>query len=81
MATSSSESRSYSLHGRNLKLTTRQEAQPFVDELDQVQDLEEIHLGGNTLGIEACQAFGEVLSKKKTLKVSHIHLSTEVRWC
>ncbi|PWN91769.1 RNI-like protein [Acaromyces ingoldii] len=70
MATSSSESRSYSLHGRNLKLTTRQEAQPYVDELEQVQDLEEIHLGGNTLGIEACQAFGEILSKKKTLKVA-----------
>ena len=35
MATSSSESRSYSLHGRNLKLTTRQEAQPYVDELEQ----------------------------------------------
>lgn len=73
--------RSYSLQGRNLKLTTREEAKPYVDELEAVEDLEEIHLGGNTLGIEACQAFGEVLSKKKTLKVSESESMPGLRGC
>lgn len=61
----------YSLVGRNLKLNSKADIQPHLDELDQITDLHEIHLGGNTFGVEACQALAEVLKTKGTLKVRY----------
>lgn len=59
----------YSLEGKNLKLTSREDIQPYIEQLNEIEDLQEIHLGGNTFGIGACQALGEVLQEKKNLKV------------
>lgn len=60
----------FSLVGKNLKLNSKADIQPYLDELNRTVDLQEIHLGGNTFGVEACQALADVLKTKHTLKVS-----------
>lgn len=64
----------FSIVGQNLKLNTKADIQPHLDKLEQIADLEEIHLGGNTLGVEACQALADVLKQKKSLKVGFCFL-------
>lgn len=68
----SSDTAVYSLEGKNLKLTSREDIEPYIAEINAIQDLQEIHLGGNTLGVGACQALGDVLKNKKNLRVSGI---------
>lgn len=58
----------YSLHGKGLKLDTRADIEPYLREI-KPEVLEEIHLGGNTIGIEAAQALAEVLKKATKLRV------------
>ena len=58
----------YSIHGKGLKLDTRADIEPYLREI-QPEVLEEIHLGGNTIGIEAAQALAEVLQKATNLRV------------
>ncbi|PWN46630.1 putative ran GTPase activating protein 1 [Violaceomyces palustris] len=65
-----SNPKSFSIVGQNLKLDTKADIQPHLDALDQIQDLEEVHFGGNTLGVEACQALADVLRTKPTLKIA-----------
>ncbi len=69
----SGDSKVFSLVGKGLKLDTKADIQPHLDALQQIADLQEVHLGGNTLGVEACQALADVLKDKKTLKVSLSH--------
>lgn len=64
----------FTLHGQGLKLDTRADIEPHLATLDPTT-LEEIHLGGNTLGVEACEALGEVLAKCTNIKV---RISTSV---
>ncbi|VDB91847.1 unnamed protein product [Peniophora sp. CBMAI 1063] len=59
----------YSLHGKGLKLDTRTDIEPYLREINP-EALEEIHLGGNTIGIEAAQALAEVLQKATNLRVA-----------
>ncbi|GAC75667.1 ran GTPase-activating protein [Moesziomyces antarcticus T-34] len=66
----SGDSKVFSLVGKGLKLDTKADIQPHLDALQQIADLQEVHLGGNTLGVEACQALADVLKDKKTLKVA-----------
>ncbi|GJE88489.1 RNI-like protein [Phanerochaete sordida] len=61
--------RNLSLHGAGLKLNTREDIAPHLAEYDP-EVVEEIHLGGNTIGIEAAQALAEFLEKTKVLKVA-----------
>ncbi|TKY89510.1 hypothetical protein EX895_002041 [Sporisorium graminicola] len=68
----SDEPRIFSLVGQGLKLDSKADIQPHLDKLEQIAHLEEIHLGGNTLGVEACQALANVLKTKKTLKVADL---------
>jgi len=65
-----SSSTVYSLEGKNLKLTSREDIEQYIKEINEIEDLQEIHLGGNTLGVGACQALGDVLKTKKNLRVS-----------
>lgn len=60
----------FTLEGKGLKLTTAEDVEPHIKSLRAMTDVDEIHLQGNTLGIEACKALGEVLETKKSLKVS-----------
>jgi Ran GTPase-activating protein 1 len=62
----------YSLEGKNLKLTSREDIEPYITEINAIEDLQEIHLGGNTLGVGACQALSEALKNKNNLRVSEI---------
>ncbi|KAL5596979.1 uncharacterized protein BROUX77_006927 [Berkeleyomyces rouxiae] len=58
----------FSLEGKGLKLDSAADIEPHIAPLRQMADVEEVRLLGNTLGIEACKALGEVLATKKTLK-------------
>lgn len=61
----------FSIHGKGLKLTTRDEVAPYCKALEEMgPEVTEIRLGGNTLGVEACQALAEVIQTKRQLKVS-----------
>ncbi len=58
----------FSLEGKGLKLTTAEDLEPHIAEL-RANDVEEIRMLGNTLGVGACKLLGEVLATKKNLKV------------
>lgn len=60
----------FSLEGRGLKLDTAADLEPHITALRAMQDIEEIRLLGNTLGVEACEALAKVLETKETLQVS-----------
>ena len=57
-----------SLHGKSLKLDTREDIAPYLADVDPAI-LEEIHFGGNTIGVEASEALAEFLKKAVSLKV------------
>ncbi|KAJ6781764.1 hypothetical protein PWT90_08822 [Aphanocladium album] len=61
----------FSLEGKGLKLTTAEDVEPHIADL-RANDVEEVHLLGNSLGIEACKVLGEVLATKKNLKVANL---------
>lgn len=62
---------SLSLHGKGLKLNTREDILPYLKDIDATL-LEEIHLGGNTIGVDASQALAEFLAKTQVLKARKI---------
>lgn len=84
-------SKIFSLEGRGLKLTSEADLEPHIASLRSQDDVEEVRILGNTLGIGACKLLGEVLSTKKSLKVSfaahdlaavaitNIHLGRQLR--
>ena len=65
---STSTIKNLTLHGKGLKLNTREDIEPYLKDIDPTL-LEEIHLGGNTIGVEASQALAEFLAKTQILKV------------
>lgn len=62
--------KSWSILGKNLKANSAADLEPYLSELKAMDDVEEVHLGGNSLGVEACVALAEVFGSKKGLKVS-----------
>ncbi|KAI0815663.1 hypothetical protein GGR55DRAFT_629701 [Xylaria sp. FL0064] len=62
----------FSLEGKGLKLNTAEDLEPHIGPLREMQDVEEVHVLGNTLGIGACKLLGEVLATKNTLKVANL---------
>jgi Ran GTPase-activating protein 1 len=62
-------SKIFSLEGKGLKLDTKEDVEKHIKPLRDMNDVEEIRLLGNTLGVEACKVLGEVLETKKTLQV------------
>lgn len=61
----------FSLEGKSLKLTSAEDLEPHIKELRDMEDVEEVRLLGNTLGIGACKLLGEILSTKKNLRVRY----------
>lgn len=61
----------FSLQGRTLKFDTTASIEPHLVELDQINELIEVKLGGNTFGVEACAAIAKALVSKSDLQVSH----------
>lgn len=62
-------SKIFSLEGKGLKLDTAADVEAHIKPLVEMDDVEEVRLLGNTLGVEACEAIGKVLATKKTLQV------------
>jgi Ran GTPase-activating protein 1 len=62
----------FSLEGKGLKLDTAADLEPHIESLKSMSDVEEVRFLGNTLGVEASKALGEVLEAKKTLRVSFV---------
>ncbi|KAK0221714.1 hypothetical protein IW262DRAFT_923165 [Armillaria fumosa] len=60
-----------SLHGQGLKLDTRADIEPLLAGVDAAK-IEEIHLGGNTIGVDASVALAEFLSKATNLKIADL---------
>lgn len=56
------------IRGRSLKLNTAADVVPLLEGFDPTL-IEEVHLGGNTIGIEAAQEFAKFLDKTPNLKV------------
>lgn len=63
----------FSLEGKGLKLDTAEDIEPHIKALNDMEDVEEVKILGNTLGIGACKRLGEVLATKKNLKVNLTH--------
>lgn len=59
----------FSLEGKGLKLDTAADVEPHIKSLRAMEDVEEVKLLGNTLGVEACALIGSVLETKKSLQV------------
>jgi len=59
----------FSLEGKGLKLDTAQDIEPHIKDLKENNDIEEVRLLGNTLGIGASEALAKVLETKKKLQV------------
>ncbi|GAA5992405.1 hypothetical protein JCM11641_002736 [Rhodosporidiobolus odoratus] len=68
MATQSDKT--WSLLGQQKKLDSLNDIQPYLDQIQAFDDLEEIQFGGNTLGVQACEALAKVLESKTTLKIA-----------
>ena len=64
----SSNSKVLSIHGKSLKLDTRADLEPWIKDVDPTI-IEQVHFGGNTLGVEAAQALAEFLTKATSIKV------------
>lgn len=60
----------FTLEGKGLKLDTAEDLEPHITSLRAQDDVEEVRLLGNTLGVGACKLLGEVLATKKGLRVS-----------
>ncbi len=70
-AAAAPQSKIFTLAGKNLKLTSAADIEPYLAELRSNPNVEEVHLGGNTLGTEACEALAKVLQTKKSLKIAN----------
>ncbi|KAF4948703.1 hypothetical protein FSARC_13668 [Fusarium sarcochroum] len=60
----------FSLEGKSLKLDTAEDLEPHIAPL-RSQDVEEVRILGNTLGVGACKLLGEVLATKKNLRIAN----------
>ncbi|UNI14923.1 Ran GAP Rna1 [Purpureocillium takamizusanense] len=61
----------FSLEARGLKLDTAADVEAHIADL-RANDVEEVRLLGNTLGVGACKLLGEVLATKKNLRVANL---------
>lgn len=62
----------FSLEGKGLKLDTTQDIEPHIKDLKENNDVEEVRLLGNTLGIGASEALAKVLETKKKLQIANL---------
>ncbi|KAF1996266.1 RNI-like protein [Amniculicola lignicola CBS 123094] len=67
-----SDSKIFSLEGKSLKLDTASDIEPHIQALKENDDVEEVRLLGNTLGIGASEALAKVLETKKKLQVANL---------
>ena len=75
-----SNPKSFSIQGKGLKFDTRAHIEPYLKQIEAIDAIEEIHLGGNTFGTEPCVALAETLKGIDTLKVKIHPYSTLERF-
>ena len=70
--------RVFSIQGRGLHLDTTADIEPHLRDLHALRDtVEEIHLGGNTFGVEASLALATELKELTVLKVIYRSMCPE----
>lgn len=62
----------FSLKGQALKLDTAADLEKHIGDFRIASDVEEFHLEGNTIGVEASQALAAILSTKTSLKTANL---------
>ncbi|KAI9286595.1 hypothetical protein BC943DRAFT_276020 [Umbelopsis sp. AD052] len=62
----------FSIEGKGLKLNTAEDVQHFVDTILQMDDLQEIRMSGNTIGVEAGKALASALQSRKNIKTANL---------
>jgi hypothetical protein len=72
LKTMASSSKILSLNGKGLKLDTRADVEPWIKDIDPTT-IEEIHMGGNTIGVDAATTLADFLAKANNLKVCMYH--------
>ena len=65
-------SKVFSLKGQALKLDTAADLHKHTALLEQNADVEEVHLEGNTIGVEASQALAKILETKQSLRSANL---------
>lgn len=65
-------SKVFSLRGRALKLDTAADLEKHIQPLVDSSDVEEVHIEGNTIGVEASQALAKILETKQTLLYANL---------
>jgi Ran GTPase-activating protein 1 len=58
-----------SLAGRQLKLNTSEDVQPYVDQAGDLREVEELALSGNSFGVGAVKAICDAMKQMPSLKV------------
>jgi Ran GTPase-activating protein 1 len=61
----------FDLRGKGLKLETEDDFNKLITGLDPAI-IEEVHLGGNTIGVDAAKALATFLSKANKIKAGHV---------
>ena len=59
----------FDLSGKQLKLTTAADAEPYVEQINALPNLEKIILSGNTIGVEASRVLFAALADKQSLQM------------
>ncbi|KAJ3192737.1 hypothetical protein HK101_006031 [Irineochytrium annulatum] len=67
-----SDSMSFKIGARQLKLHTAADAAEIVTQIEAVKDLREIQFGGNTIGVEAAKALAASLKKAPTITSANL---------
>ncbi|KAL5347347.1 Ran GAP Rna1 [Pseudogymnoascus australis] len=62
----------FSLEGKGIKFNSAEDVEAHIKPLREMEDVEEVRLQGNTVGIEAAAAFADVLRTKKSLQVANL---------
>ena len=62
----------FSLRGQALKLDSAADLEKHIKPLEESADVEEVHLEGNTIGVEASEALAKILETKKSLKLANL---------
>ena len=65
-------SKVFSIRGHALKLDTAADLEKHIKPLQESSDVEEVHIEGNTIGVEASQSLAKILETKTTLKYANL---------
>lgn len=74
-------SRVFSIPPQSQKFESRADIESHLVKLRAIKDVEEIHLGGNSYGVDACLAVADELKRINTLKVGQKHPVHHIDTC